>query len=302
MSVSCGSCGRPDDTGSAYCLDPTCGVLLAAPPETTPQSSARPGPATLTVVPTPVVMPAPSLPPTPAVAPPGPAAPTVLSRLKAFDAVAALRRLPGDARTRWLTVAVTLAVLGAVGMFSMLSPPKAAPNAGVLPTVPVVWTPAESAPTPLPVATTPPPPTTDSPPDATSPPGNPPRTTAKQTTAAAAGQNATQAKPAASLTVSTAGSHCTGWYAGHGWTIAVDVTVHNGVGTSATGWHGKDKNVGPETFSLSGSGTHFSGELPPNLGDNPELTDSSVAWSVTVKLSDGTSVSTSGLAKRPANC
>ncbi|NUR73933.1 MAG: hypothetical protein HOU81_24225, partial [Hamadaea sp.] len=90
------------------------------------------------------------------------------------------------------------------------------------------------------------------------------------------------------------------WSEGRGWTIEVSVTVSNGSGLSATGTHGYDPNVGGSgTYSLSGSGTSFSGELPPNLGDNPELTGSVVSWSVTVRLRGGGTLTKSGSVGNP---
>jgi hypothetical protein len=79
-----------------------------------------------------------------------------------------------------------------------------------------------------------------------------PRQTPRTTKAAPAARRTT-APPKPYLVVSTSGSHCTGWDAGHGWTIHVAVTVHNGRGRSATGTHGYDRNVGGTgTYRLSG--------------------------------------------------
>lgn len=337
MAVTCGSCGTTDDNDSAYCLNPSCGALLAPvarddPPAPDGERSATPvtsAPATTTPVnsTTPTRSATPATTSTPTRTTSAPSRSPVWSCLGSVAAIIRRRqgrhrhrdpappvtpdpappvapeRLPDGARTRWLPAAVALALVAAIGVAVTLSLPDGDSNAQDRPPVRAVVAPLpgpepsasaiapSASPTPSRIATTGP--TVG---DALA------RPKPAQTTATKVSPSKTSA-PAASLTVSTGGSHCTGWPEGHGWTIAVAVTVYNGSGTSASGSHGYDSNVGGGgTYSLSGGGTSFSGELPPNQGGNPELSDPSVTWSVTVQLASGGSLTRSGTAYRPSSC
>ncbi|MEO3744022.1 hypothetical protein [Plantactinospora sp. B5E13] len=216
---------------------------------------------------------------------------------------------PGNG-ARWLPAAAALALVAGLGVavpwiIGDDEPPAQPPTQAMVPApvvpllpgtpsatprvAPTTTTPKRTAPTTRGGAGQPGQPRQPAPRDTKpAPPPPPPRTT-------------TAPKP--SITVSTSRSHCTGWDAGNGWTIVVDVTVRNGRGRSASGTHGYDRNVGGSgTYQLSGGGTSYSGELPPNLGDNPELTQPSVSWSVTVRLEDGGTLTKSGTASRPSSC
>jgi len=221
---------------------------------------------------------------------------------------------PPGIRSRWLPVAAVLVLIAAVGVAvpwmveddpgrpdqpvqAMVPAPSLAP----LPAPSVAPLPATPSAAPTTPGRTTPSRTKPNPPGDAGAPRRP--QSAPRTTKPASAPRRTTASPKPSLSVSTSGSHCTGWRAGHGWTIHVAVTVHNGRGRSATGTHGYDRNVGGTgTYRLSGGGTSFSGELPPDLGDNPELTQASVTWSVTVQLEGGGTLTKSGTAYRPSSC
>ena len=218
---------------------------------------------------------------------------------------------PGSG-ARWMPAAAALALVAGLGVAvpwvigdddpeRPAQPPTQAmvpapvvplPSATALPSTPSATPEAPAATTPRRAAPTAP--------DRTGRPGQP---APRDTKPAPPPPRRTTTAPKPSITVSTSRSHCTGWDAGNGWTIVVDVTVRNGRGRSASGTHGYDRNVGGSgTYQLSGGGTSYSGELPPNLGDNPELTQSSVSWSVTVRLENGATVTKSGTASRPSSC
>ncbi|UWP85445.1 hypothetical protein [Dactylosporangium fulvum] len=218
---------------------------------------------------------------------------------------------PGDGgrRARWLSVGIGFALLALFGALAVIylprvsSPTAAGTPAASIPALstniggsPVAGGSTLAAPSP-PASTTEP--STIPPSVAASPPAQV-RTNAPESTSTAPAPP--PPPPAPSLTVDTSGSHCTGWPEMHGWTIAVRVTVHNGTGVSATGWHDRDSNAPARTYALSGSGTSFSGEIPPNQGGNPELTDPSKGWRVTVQLQGGGTVTKTGVTTRPSAC
>ncbi|MEE6258884.1 hypothetical protein [Plantactinospora sonchi] len=220
--------------------------------------------------------------------------------------------LPPGGGARWMPAAAALALVAGLGVAvpwvigdddperSAQPPTQAMVPAPVVPLPSATALPGTPSATPKAPAATTPRRTSPTAPDRTGRPGQP---APRDTKPAPPPPRRTTTAPKPSITVSTSRSHCTGWDAGNGWTIVVDVTVRNGRGRSASGTHGYDRNVGGSgTYQLSGGGTSYSGELPPNLGDNPELTQSSVSWSVTVRLDNGATVTKSGTASRPSSC
>lgn len=213
------------------------------------------------------------------------------------------RRIAGSwsppERRRWMP-AVGIALLatavaaGVLAVSQDKTTRNAEPPIEPVPVASPSTTPSEASPSPSAVATSASPiPSATARPSSTRKPTPP---TSPRPTKASTKPTTTTPKPSISV---YARGKCV-WQEGHGWTIAVSVTVTNGSGTSATGTHGYDSHVGGSgTYSLSGSGTSFSGELPPNLGDNPELTDSVVSWSVTVRLSGGGTLTKSGSVSNP---
>ena len=299
----CASCGQESESNSPYCLNPTCGALLYQP---APTDSAAAG--------LPVAAPAapPSGEPVPAVPVPEYSAPfpAVRGWITSLQDKRPLR-LPGlppltdrvPPMTRWVPPAVAIIVLSAVIILIAGSSPGGQPIAGPPepPAATVSW---------LPWPTPPPTPTPAAAPSQAAPPATPPPANAAPVNPPAgnpapAQQRTTTRPPAAPAKPppapsvdATAYGKCV-WEDGRGWTIVVSVSVRNGSGTSATGYHGPDPNVGAETYPLSGGGSSFHGELPPDLGDNPELTGSVVSWRVTVRLSNGATLTDQGSASNP---
>ncbi|MGW0432679.1 hypothetical protein ACWDV4_09055 [Micromonospora sp. NPDC003197] len=135
-------------------------------------------------------------------------------------------------------------------------------------------------------------------------PSSPPRSTPSQPQDPAPGPARSSAPPRtptptkATLSAS-ARTECV-WAAGRGWALHLSGTVRNGTANSATGWHGSTGGVGANSYRLTISGgTTISGTIPPNDPDTSELFGPAVAWSMTVTLGNGQTLTQSGTASNP---